>query len=128
MLDCLTISMSLNQFQDGLHDLLLGVLKHVLLPPDKMQSVDIVYVLLAFVHFTFDPVTIEVFEEMINISSGRGVTLPLFDVVSKKSIVNVALRTFGNTCQVCLQILNQMLIELLAANVRYGRSVEEWYP
>lgn len=47
-----------------------------------MQGVDFVNVLLAFVHFSLDPVAIEIPEEVVVVISSGGVAVPFFDVES----------------------------------------------
>jgi hypothetical protein len=61
--------------------------EHVLLPSDQVQSVDVVDVLLALVDLALNPMSVEVTEEMVVVGAGGGVSVPLLDVESQKSLV-----------------------------------------
>jgi len=87
VVDGLSIPLSLDQLQDCLHDMLLSFLKHLLPPSDQVQCVDVVYVLLAFIHLSLHPVSVQVSEDVVVVLCGCCVPLPFTDVVCQKCFV-----------------------------------------
>lgn len=58
-----------------------------------MKRVDIVNILLPLIYFSLDPVSVEVAEQMVDITGGGGVPIPLLDIERKQGFffVNLAL-------------------------------------
>lgn len=55
-------------------------LEEIFPPFDEMQSVDVKYLLLAFVDLSFDPVTIQIAEEVVDVFCGSGITSPFSNI------------------------------------------------
>ena len=83
-----------------------------------MQSVDIVDILLTLLDLSLDPVAIEVAEEMVVVSAGSGVALPLFDIEAEQRLIRVLDHLFMHTGEVALQVLVKSVVEILAEKVR----------
>jgi hypothetical protein len=91
VIDRLSIALLLNKSQDGVHDLFLDMLEEILLPSHKVESVDIVDILLSFIHLAFNPMTVEVSEEVIVEFGSICVAFPFSDVEGEKGFVGVRL-------------------------------------
>ena len=59
-------------------------------PLVKMQCVDIVRVLFAFIHLTLDPVPVEIPEQMMDVFSGDRVAIPFPNIERKQSLVSMS--------------------------------------
>jgi len=80
----LSIPLSLNQFQNCLHDMLLSLLEHLLPPSDQVQCVYVVDILLALIHLSLHPVSVQVAEDMVVVLCCCCVSLPFTNVVGQK--------------------------------------------
>ena len=61
------------------------------LPSYEGESVDFVDVFSSFVGFAFDPVTVEVFEDPVEVFGCLGESVPLFGIVFQEIFVLVSL-------------------------------------
>jgi hypothetical protein len=114
VIDRLSIALLLNKSQDGVHDLFLDMLEEILLPSHKVESVDIVDILLSFIHLAFNPMTVEVSEEVIVEFGSICVAFPFSDVEGEKGFVGMRLCILAHTAQMCTEILSKKLIELFS--------------
>ena len=118
VLDRLTISLFLNQLQDGSHDLVGNFGEELGTPLEEVQGVHIISVLLALIHLAFDPVSVEVPEKMVNVLGGNSVPVPFSDVVGQEGFVAMGLGLFIELGEVVVQVLFEFLVEILAEKVR----------
>ena len=79
-----------------------------------MEGIDIKHILLAFFHFSLNPVPVEVSENMIVVASRCCESLPLPDIIVKKTFLAQSGCVVQNTSQMLLQILGKVLIKLFA--------------
>jgi hypothetical protein len=90
------------------------MLEEILLPSHKVESIDIVDILLSFIHLAFHPMTIEVSEEVIVEFGGIGVAFPFSDVESEKGFVSMRLCILAHAAQMCAEVLAKKLIKLFS--------------
>ena len=65
-----------------------------------MQGVDIVDILLAFVHLPLYPVPVEISEQMMIVCPCCSIAVPLFDVLGEQGFVGV----LNDTCVYLLEV------------------------
>jgi hypothetical protein len=76
-----------------------------------MQCVDIVDILLPFINFSLDPMSIEIAEEMVDIFGGNCVTPPFFDIESEQRLVGVGLAFIHKAIEMVLEVINELVVE-----------------
>ena len=90
------------------------MLEEILLPSHKVESVDVVDILLSFIHLAFNPMTVEVSEEVIVEFGSICVALPFSYVEGEKGFVGMRLCILAHAAQMCAEILAKKLVKLLS--------------
>lgn len=119
MLNGFPITLSLNQPQNSLDDVLLCLRKHFIPPSDEVQSVNVVNILLPLVHFALNPVTVKIAENMVVVLSSSCIPLPFPDIIRKQSFICGAGRNIVDAVEMFREVLNQVDVKVLATKVCY---------
>jgi hypothetical protein len=86
-----------------------------------MKSIDIVNVLLAFVHFSLDPMSVEVSKQMVDIFCRGSVSIPFFNVEGQQGFVDMIARGGNKLIEILVKISNEVVIEVFTKEMCYKR-------
>ena len=110
--------MLLYHAQDSRHNVFLYACEEINLPPNQMQGVNIVDILLAFVHFPFHPMSIQIAEQITDIFGSGSVSFPFSNVEGQEGFVGVSLRFEGDLLKMSLKVTNEVIIKIFPEQVR----------
>lgn len=88
-----------------------------------MEGIDVIDVLLALVHLTFDPMSIQVAKQMVVVVRAFGVSIPLGDVEGDKGFIDMSRGILADFGEVVLEVLDKVVVEIFAEEMCYTMSV-----
>ena len=82
-----------------------------------MKRINIVDVLFPFVHLSFNPMSIEVSEQVVDIFGRGSVSVPFLDVEGQERFVNVVGGSHNKLLKILVQINDKVLVEVFTKEV-----------
>jgi hypothetical protein len=71
-----------------------------------VEGIDIVYIFLAFINLSFDPVPIKILEQVVDIFGSDRIAIPFSDVVGQQGLVRVRFGRLNKVRQVTLEVFD----------------------
>lgn len=82
-----------------------------------MQRIDIVDILLPFIHFPLHPMSIKIAEKMVDVLRRGGVSVPFSNVEAQQSLVGVRLGFVIHISEMSRKVAYEVVVEIFSQEV-----------